>query len=60
MNTFKDLNIWKKLDVIHQALDYETILMEILQWLPTNKSNDILQDIASAYDLEYYYNLDNE
>lgn len=59
MNKFENLNIWEKLDTIHQALDYETILIEILQWLPIEKANDILHDIASAYDIEYYYNLDN-
>ena len=59
MNKFENLNIWEKLDIIHQALDYETILDEVLQWLPTDKANEILNDIAGAYDIEYYYNLDN-
>ena len=60
MNKFENLAMWEKLQVMLEFAPSQVLLHDILQWLPTNKANDILQDIASAYDIDYYYNLENE
>lgn len=46
------LNI-KKLELVEANLNAETILGEIWAWLPTDKVNEIVDDIIKAFDLDY-------